>query len=397
MRIKNFTIKNYRSFNKEQVFNFIDNDGSLSLMYGPNGSGKSNFFKALHFFCDFIKNSTHFVANPDSFYEPFLLNEDGKDNPSEFSITIITEGEIEYKYFFSLFNGNVENEWLSQKKKNEDSFNTIFRRKSMRNDEYAEKGFSRALLNSTRSNSLVMTRAYEVNNNTAVDFVKNINMIIFISSQVPMDGGVVSTSEKVLESEDSKQKILNFLKESDLFIRDLSVIKNRMPDEIFNKLPFNDEFKSNFNRVGYTVSTSHYVRNKDGKVIGIKNFDLTHNESDGTQRIFELAAPLLSTLENGYTLFIDDFDARLHPKECEFIVNLFNKKNNKNGAYLVANTHCTYLMDVVNRKNLYLFGKNNYEETEIATISSGARDVAIQKKYNMGAFGAVPRVAEYGH
>ena len=391
MRVKGFSIKNYRSFNKGGIFNFNDDSEHLSLIFGPNGSGKSNFFMALRFMCDYVKNSTHYVPTPYSYYEPFLLSNDDEVRPTEFSLVL--EGKKVYRYSFSLKMGKVDNESLEMAEgKDNGKYLTIFRRRSIRNGEYDINGFNKELLHSTRSDSLVITRAYETNNPIAKDFFSYIDKIKFVDFKYASFGDSSNTAKRILDDDRYKARVLDYLRKSDLFIQDISVVRSNIPEEVFDSLPFKDEFKQNFERVSYEVATSHFVRDASGKVLGVRKFNLQHHESDGTRRIFELAAPIIDAIDNGDTLYIDDFDSCLHPKECEFILSLFDEKNNPNDAHLIVNTHCTHLMDMFNRKNIYLFGKNNFEETEFCGISGDSRDTAIQKKYNLGMFGGVPRV-----
>ncbi|MBK8425095.1 MAG: ATP-binding protein [Lewinellaceae bacterium] len=52
--------------------------------------------------------------------------------------------------------------------------------------------------------------------------------------------------------------------------------------------------------------------------------DFDEWESEGTKKLFYLSAFLLQTLKDGDVLFIDEFDARLHPlltkKSCNFSI-----------------------------------------------------------------------------
>lgn len=388
MRVLNITIKNYRSFNHSEKFDFNYDDENITLIYGPNGAGKSNFFKAFRFMCNLIKNSTHFIADPETPYEPFLLHS-SIDPTSSFAITIEVDNKKSYMYSFSISKGAITDERLELITK--EGRNTIFSRKSIRNNEYVSNNFTKELLHSTRKDSLVLTRAYEVNNKIARDFFAALNRITFYSFPTAGDSKSI-TSKKIQNNLEYKNKVLSLLQGSDLFIQDISAKEIHMPDDVFNILPLKDDFKQNLNRIGYQVVTSHFIRDDNGKVIGIRKMDLGYHESNGARRIYELAAPVIDALDNGDTIYIDDFDSTLHPKECEFIVSLFRKENNPNNAHLIANTHCTPIMDVVNSKNIYLFGKNNFEETEIESIPGTARNVAIQKKYNKGIFSAIPRV-----
>ena len=118
-------------------------------------------------------------------------------------------------------------------------------------------------------------------------------------------------------------------------------------------------------------------------------------ESNGTQRMYELAFPIIDSLENGNVLCIDEFELFLHPHECEYIIDLFrDKRINKNGAQLIIMTHATQIMNQVDRKNIYLFGKNAKEETVIGNIPGTIRqdDRLIEKKYLKGLFGSIPNV-----
>ena len=57
-------------------------------------------------------------------------------------------------------------------------------------------------------------------------------------------------------------------------------------------------------------------------------------------------------------------------------------------------THATQIMNQVDRKNIYLFGKNAKEETVIGNIPGTIRqdDRLIEKKYLKGLFGSIPNV-----
>lgn len=376
MKIVSFAIENYCSFGGKRELKFDFDDLNAMAIFGPNGSGKTNFFNAMADFRDFVLHSTDYRI-PGVFYKPFRLREGCADKPSEFAMEFEVRKHI-FRYSYALLNDEVVDEtlkWSEKRKKLQ--YETVFSRRSMRNREYEKFGFTKELLKTTRGNALVLTRAFQVNNPIAVevfDFLENLNLM---AGRQPTD----VTAEKIANDPDYKVKVLTLLNRADLFIQDVAGVemeKSRLQMLIGG------------NR--YNVMTSHYVRDDVGKVVGMQQFNMFVQESTGTQRIFELAYPMLETLERGGILYIDEFETALHPNECLFLVNLFRGELNKKGAKLIVNTHCGQLMDYLGYKNIALFGKNNFEETEIGKIPGDSRNVAIEKKYLQGRYGAVPRV-----
>ena len=74
------------------------------------------------------------------------------------------------------------------------------------------------------------------------------------------------------------------------------------------------------------IKTEHIQYNKDNTFYKMKTFDLSF-ESDGTQKLLALAAPILDSLESGNILIIDELDNSLHTELVEAIIKLFNSAN----------------------------------------------------------------------
>src|SRR5690606_2620119 len=73
-------------------------------------------------------------------------------------------------------------------------------------------------------------------------------------------------------------------------------------------------------------------------------------ESEGTQKLFGLAGPILDVLENGLTLVVDELSNNLHPHVFAGVVSLFQDPlYNKKGAQLIFTTHDTYIMSHLSR------------------------------------------------
>jgi hypothetical protein len=123
------------------------------------------------------------------------------------------------------------------------------------------------------------------------------------------------------------------------------------------------------------------------------------DESSGTQRYFALSGPLYDVLENGWTLFVDELDASLHPLLVRYIVELFhNPQINPKGAQLIFNTHDTTLMDgsLFRRDQIWFVEKDRQGCSHLYPLLdySPRKDEALAKGYLLGRYGAIPFLSE---
>lgn len=390
VKLISFSINNYASFLTEQTVEFNLDDKNVDAFFGPNGSGKTNLFNALAFFKTYIRNSTSFQARNIS-YSPFAFSVENQNLPTKFKAEMQSESEV-YLYSFSILDGTIVNEILRQRPIGKAKrYTTIFRRSSISKNRYEAYGFTPSLLSTTRDDALVLTKAWENNNKYALRVFEWIEHLQFVSG----DQNINETAKRVMEDDKFKTKVLDLLRRADLYIQDISVSQVNMPDEFLKNLPFTNAIKSKIDRIGYNVMTTHMVYDAAGSVIQAKAMPVTI-ESKGTMRIFELAYPIIDTLEKGNILYIDEFETYLHPRECTFLVGLFESQNNKNNAQLIINTHNTQLIDQIGRNSVHLVGKNNKQETILGRIPKDIRsdDKALEKKYTKGMFGATPNIEQ---
>lgn len=389
MKLINFTIENFKSFLDKQTITFDLDCNNVDIFVGPNNSGKSNIFQAIAFYKSFIQKSTAFESDKEQL-EPFAFHIDSKDKPITLSAEMQTKKSV-YVYEFSYQGSKVVDETLKRSAISEKKvFKTIFSRPSMDKNRYADFGFDSKLLRSTRDDALVLTKAFENNNKYALEIFDWLSHLRFVSGSPSKR----DTARKISEDEEFKGKVLDLLRRADLCIQDLESVKSSLPDEFIDQLPVYKAIRSKLDRTTYEVRTTHMVYDNNGKVVGTKTMSL-NSESTGTRRIFELAYPILDTLESGNILYIDEFETHLHPKECEFLIELFkSEEENKNKAQLIINTHNSQLIDLVGRDSVHLAGKNKQEQTVIGSISKKIRadDQSLEKKYYKGLFGAVPNI-----
>lgn len=384
MRLLSFSVQNFRSFYRKQIIRFDDSKNNVSAIFGANGSGKSNLIKAIEYYIKFIIGSTqaNFITPSERFA---LIANNSLD--TMFSAEFNIDGTI-YKYSFSYDRDKITSEKLSRKSADK-NYTTIFSRSSVKNGIYSRNGFTYELLSKTRPDTLLLTKAWE-DNVPVAKIIRNAITTIAIG-QHP-----ISTIHLIENNKDNKIKILDFMRSADLGIQDVEISKTKVPLELLSFVSEGNNAPE-INQVSYEVKTAHIIKSENGTVAGATAFNMLRNESSGTRRMFELAGPIINTLENGGALIIDDFEAYLHQRECNYIINLFLSERNTKNAQLIINTHDILIMDKVGRNSIYLVGKNNLAETTLSDVPKIIRsdDKAIGRKYSLGLVGAVPNIREY--
>jgi predicted ATPase len=187
------------------------------------------------------------------------------------------------------------------------------------------------------------------------------------------------------------------LNSADFMIRDFDFVSSDIPHEAIEAAPFSDEVKTQLkNQKVSAVQTVHAARNEEGDIVNSVAFDMSTQESRGTNIFFDLIIPILDCVENGKTMYIDEFSSSLHSDICEFIIKLF--QDNKTEAKLLVNTHDQTLMKngkrgLLGRDNIVIVEKDGYERTHITPLGkkrSIRKDDNIEKKYRYGLYGGRP-------
>ncbi len=77
-------------------------------------------------------------------------------------------------------------------------------------------------------------------------------------------------------------------------------------------------------------------------------------ESRGTRTLFQLALPILGTIQRGRILVVDELEASMHPNLAEHIIRQFNDpQSNPRNAQLIFSTHDTNLLGTLSGSPRY--------------------------------------------
>lgn len=124
------------------------------------------------------------------------------------------------------------------------------------------------------------------------------------------------------------------------------------------------------------------------------------DESSGTRTWIGLLGPVLSTLELGAVLCVDELDARLHPHLTDVLVGMFQSARiNAHGAQLVFSTHEASLLGRGSRTELFrdqvwFTEKDNAGATKLFPMTDfqvrADTTENFEKRYLVGRYGALP-------
>lgn len=422
----NFAVTNYRSIKERQVFSLMAVEGlphedsllrskdgiqilPVALLFGANASGKSNILRAFGMMRQMALNSVR--LNPDDTldeYEPFLLDEESRNNDTEFEAEFIatTEQNVElrYRYGFSFSGKIISEEWLYRQEGNTNEVELFTRIEGK--VQVNEMGFpeGKGKEDALNSNRLFLSLIAQLNGTQSKEIINWFRRVAFITASrteqyIKVTSALLKEKENPTEDEIGHyvDMALKFLSNIDVGITELSI------EEVSVALPKNvlEKLKKVIPKDQHTtlkVESTHNRYNKQGEIIGREVFSTERNESEGTQKITELLGVIFITLGAGSLLVIDELDAKLHPLLTRAIIQLFtNPKINEYGAQLVFTTHDTNQLhlDYVRRDEIWFTEKSPVEATELYShieFKDFDPSMDITEQYVNGRYGAIPRI-----
>ena len=421
----NFAVTNYRSIKERQVFSLMAVEGlphedslihskdgipilPVALLFGANASGKSNILRAFGTMQHMVLNSVR--LNPDDTleeYEPFLLDEESRNNSTELEAEFIIkgEGEIEHHYRYGLAFSEtlISEEWLYRYEgDNETELFSRDRDKVQVNEMAFPEGKGKE--DTLNSNRLFLSLIAQLNGTQSKEIILWFTRVAFITASqteqyMTVTSALLKEKENPIEDEIGHyvDMALRFLSNIDVGIAELSIeeVSVALPKDALEKLkkiPYKDR------RITLKVESTHNRYNKQGEIIGREVFSTERNESKGTQKITEVLGVIFLTLMSGRLLVIDELDAKLHPLLTRAIIQLFtNPEVNAYGAQLVFTTHDTNQLhlDYVRRDEIWFTEKSPVEATELYShieFKDFDPSMDITEQYVNGRYGAIPRI-----
>lgn len=365
-----------------------------AALYGPNAGGKSNLIRALATMQRIVMTSQQPLEELP--VTPFKLDADPatKDKPSSFEVTILAEG-VRYQYGFSATATTVHDEWLYAFPKNRAQtwfVRTLDPASNKHDYHFGDKllGDKDVWRRATRANALLLSTAIQLNSQQLRPIFDWFAQRLRIAG---MRGWNPTPSARWCQDQ-RKDRIVGFLQAADLAIADVRVTEEdfraeTVPQELPTHLRkfLEDELKD---KRRLQMHTAHRIANGRSVELALEE------ESDGTQKMFSLAAPWLDSLDGGNVLIVDELHDNLHPALVRFLINLFHScKTNARGAQLIFSTHDTSILsqDMFRRDQIWFCERDPSQSTRLYPLTdfSPRKNVEnLERAYLSGRYGAVP-------
>jgi uncharacterized protein len=410
-----FRVRNYRSIRDEQVLTLIaSGDKELAethlaptglkaashalrsaVVYGPNASGKSSLLRALDYLRAVVAESAT-VIQPGQTYnvQPFKLDPASAQQPTEFEITFLLAG-VRHQYAFSMTAQRIVSESLLVYRSSKPT--QLFNRQHADGDVYDYEfstylsGPRKVWQESTRPNSLFLSMAAQLNSEQLGPvfnwIVRNIVFLPAGASVLP------DFTTALLATAEGRASIREFLSAADISIADVQVVSRKAMHAQWVMSASGVQQASQEERELLMPIFEHSTPKGSAK------FEL-HDESEGTQRLYGLIAPVLDCLREGRVLVVDELDSSLHTLLVRRLIAMFQTPElNPHGAQLIFSTHDTSLLDhtLFRRDQIWFTEKDADQATRLYPLTdfSPRKQEAWERGYLAGRYGAVPFFADW--
>lgn len=443
-----FTVENFMSFKERSELSLAPslvrrhpnhvikglngrNDISVlkaAMIYGANASGKSNLIKAIKHAQVMVNEGVK--SGKKLPYIPYKLSQSSKNAPTRFEFEIKVN-KINYAYGFSFDQNIIHEEWLYEINKVKEIL--VFERTNSKNEQSIKFGdisfqnnehemFLNFTAKGTPENRLFLNECSERNVISEMGYIESIvnvlkwfedhlNIVFPKSKYYGLEMNMQNSSEtgeifsKILKSFDTGINELKLIKID--FDRELVGI----PEEIKKQIEEDLEPKTNILVTGPNNTRYQLCMDSKGHIGAFKLmtshideqgketlFDIKQ-ESDGTQRLIDIASGLLEIFSHEKVYIIDELDRSLHPDITTSIIHAFLNKTANISSQLIVTTHESNLLnqDLVRKDEIWFVEKNKEGASSLYSLEEFQPrfDKNLRRGYLSGRFGAVPMLPNF--
>lgn len=354
-------------------------------IFGANASGKSNVLKALQYLLNFVSFGNDWEQR--SPLIPFKLDRQNQEQPSRFNLRTVFNSAI-YTYSLVLNNTNILLEKLeyalASTKRNRLLFSRTWDNENQRFDWKNGADFSGA---HTQLEKDLQNREPFISLFSKLN-IELVNPLVYWL--ISRKAGIEWTHKKfdprnlrlILKNGNSsvgwfeaEKKAKKLLLQFDTGLYDFEISKTGLKSEDFQIYAFHKTEKGE-----------------------ITSWEF-EEESMGTQYLLSIAYNIQIMFLQGSFAMSDELGSNLHPNITRKVIRLFQSvKTNPNRAQLIFTSHDNTLQrnNLLRRDQIWFTQKRPDQSTELYSLSDFKvrNDLAIDKAYLDGRFGAVPFISD---
>ena len=186
----------------------------------------------------------------------------------------------------------------------------------------------------------------------------------------------------------------------------LQILGNTMMDGVFYKLLRNPEAVNysllQLRKLGIPVEDfiiddgipklGYRIKSRSDGQTKLQYMDIT-KISSGTLKYLFIFVRIFELKQNGGILIVDNISSEFHPSVTKFIVDSFQKNNNKNVQLIFTTFDISLLNNQQFRRDEVAFVDiNEYQESRLYTLADikVRSDASFSKDYLLGKYGAIP-------
>ncbi len=431
--LSSFSIQNFRSilelrldfaygegkapngYQGQEVMPFIEAANKARLVpcmafFGANASGKTNLLKAFGVLQWLIRKGGSLAKS----YEPNVLNP--KFTNTTFAVEFITGGGLlEYRIQYNA--AEILEESLAKDGKpvytirgmklepatqllsetySKDKLAEILRVECSDGEGRQTKPFLHRIGLGYSGLNHDLRNAFAYFNRGVITYLNEDNL------PLPISVNVLASTLKGDEKA-ALQKIADVVRRLDIDIAGIDMVKREMASDELDRdeqVPHRIIQENSETGVRYTfqITTTH-----EDVAGNLTQLDFMKHESAGTQRLAGLIGLILTTLERGGVLLVDELERSLHPLLMREIVMLFKKRrHNPKGAQLIVTTHNTDLLDdsILRLSEIALLRKTKANGTLVRRLVDARKEgedirnvTNFRKQYLAGFYSGIPHPA----
>lgn len=403
----------------------------LATIFGANASGKSNIIKAIDLGKRLVTKEVDLTSK---MANKFRLVE--IPNPiSTLEYKIHHKGYM-YIYGFSFDNLKFTEEWLYLLKSKDGKVEQIFDRKFKDEKPNIELGnmfdneslMTKNLFESYKEDSLLISLVDQfnfTNESVGLNHMQNIydwysNSLTIIYPTSKATEGLQHELNRNSDFRDVFAKFLNAL--------DTGIDKIDFKEIKKENLPFPDQFLdkviSSLSKKGSEKNTASISDPIKGELVLVNkeeneikfyklitqrkvdgtdkfiDFDTADEESDGTKRLFDLIPIILSTIQGGNVVIVDEIERSLHPNLVHALIKFYIKFSNDLYSQMILATHESALLDqeLLRRDEIWFVSKAKNGASSVHSLSEYNQrfDKELRKSYLSGRFDGIPDLSDIG-